>query len=249
MTVLPRMYTEFARYWPLISDPADYAREAGLWREALRSRLGPGRHEILELGVGGGNNLSHLTNDFDAVAVDICPEMIEQARKLNPDVEFYVGDMRTVRLGRKFKAVIIHDAISYMLSEDDLLATFATAAAHLDPGGVFITSPDWIRESFHEPAVGHGTNTDGKTTLTNIEYTYDPEPSDTTIETLNWYIIREGPALRIEQDRHVLGLFSLKTWLSLMEQSGFEVQKDPYDVHEDHREAYLLVGVLQEPGR
>ena len=60
---LPRMYTEFARYWTLISDPADYAEEARYWREALRSRLGPGRHEILELGVGGGNNLSHLTDD------------------------------------------------------------------------------------------------------------------------------------------------------------------------------------------
>ena len=154
--------------------------------------------------------------------------------------------MRTVRLGRKFKAVIIHDAISYMLSEDDLLATFATAAAHLGPGGVFITSPDWVKETFREPAVDHGTNTDGKTTLTNIEYTYDPDPADTTIETLSWYFIREGPNLRIEQDRHVMGLFSLKTWVELLERSGFEVEKVPYDVHDDHREAYLLVGVLRE---
>jgi len=31
---LPRMYSEFASYWPLISDPADYAAEARRWREA-----------------------------------------------------------------------------------------------------------------------------------------------------------------------------------------------------------------------
>ena len=246
MPTLPRMYTEFARYWPLISDPADYANEAGYWRDALRDKLGDGRHEILELGVGGGNNLSHLTADFQATAVDICPQMIEEARKLNPQVHLHVGDMRTVRLGRKFKAVIIHDAISYILSEDDLLATFATAAAHLGPGGVFITSPDWLRETFRDPAVNYGTNTDGKTTFTNIEYTYDADPADTMIETLSWYIIREGASLRVEQDRHVTGLFSLTTWVELLELSGFEVDKVPYDVHDDHRAAYLLVGVLQE---
>jgi len=245
MMKLPRMYTEFAGYWPLISDPADYANEAHHWRDALRSRLGPGRHEILELGVGGGNNLSHLTADFQAMAVDISPPMLKQARKINPGVELHVGDMRTVRLGRTFQAVLIHDAISYMLSEEDLLATFTTAAAHLGPGGVLITTPDWVRETFRGSAVNHGTNTDGKTTFTHLEYTYDPDPTDTTIESLSWYLIREGSGLRIEQDRHVLGLFPRRTWVERMDQAGFEVEKVPYDVHDDHREAFVFVGTLR----
>lgn len=243
---LPRMYTDFAEYWPLISDPADYATEACHWRDALRGKLGPGRHEILELGVGGGNNLSHLTDDFQFTAADISPQMIDQARKINPEVEFHVGDMRSIRLGRKFKAVIIHDAISYMISEDDLRATFATAAAHLDQGGVFITAPDWLRESFKDPSVDYGTNTDGKVAFTNLQYTYDPDPSDTTIESLCFYLIREGPNLRVEQDRHVTGLFALETWIGLMKETGFSVEKIPYDVHDDHRQAYLLVGVLND---
>ena len=242
----PRMYTDFAKYWPLISDPADYGREAGYWRDALRDRLGPGRHEILELGVGGGNNMSHLTNDFQFTAADISPQMIEQARKLNPGVEFCIGDMRSLRLGRKFKAVIIHDAISYMLSEDDLRATFATAAAHLDEGGVFVTAPDWLRESFKDPFVNYGTNTNGKTTFTNLDYTYDPDPSDTTIESLCWYLIREGSEMRVEQDRHVTGLFALETWIGLMKEGGFAVETIPYDVHNDPRQAYLIVGILND---
>jgi len=243
---LPRMYTEFAQYWTLISAPADYAEEASHWREALRRKLGPGRHAILELGVGGGNNLSYLTGDFQAVAVDLSPDMVEQARKLNPDVEFHVGDMRTVRLGRRFKAVLVHDAISYMLSEQDLLAVFATAAAHLDPGGVFIAAPDWYRETFRDPFVNWGTETDGAVTFTNLEYTYDPDPGDTTIESLNWYLIRERGALRIEQDRHVLGLFSRGTWVDLMMGSGFAVEQIPLPGDDDPRQPYLLLGVLRE---
>ena len=189
-------------------------------------------------------NLSYLTDQFDAVAVDLSPQMLEQAKLLNPGVEFHVGDMRTVRLGRTFDAVIIHDAISYLRTEDDLRAALATARAHLREGGVFITSPDWFRESFTDPAVSTGTNTDGVTTFTQIEYTYDPDPSDTTIESLMWYLIRDADGLRVEHDCHVLGLFPLATWERLIAEAGFEFERLPYDVHDNARESWLLVGVV-----
>jgi hypothetical protein len=71
---LLRLYTdEFAGYWPLMSPPEQYAREAEICRDALRRRLGPGRHDVLELGVGGGHNMSHLTGDFRFTAVDLSP--------------------------------------------------------------------------------------------------------------------------------------------------------------------------------
>lgn len=240
-----RMYDEFAHLWPLISAPEDYAREAAFWRDVLRAKLGPGAHEILELGVGGGSNLSHLTGEFRATAVDRSEKMLAQCGRLNPDVALHVGDMRTVRLGRTFRAVLIHDAISYLLTEDDLRQTFATAAAHLDPGGVFVTAPDHYRETFRPPFVNHGTNSDGATEFTLIEYQYDPDPSDTMVEAVMFYLIRTSQGLQVEQDRHRLGLFSLATWLHLIRDAGFAVEKWPYPVHDDGREAYLLVGVRQ----
>jgi hypothetical protein len=243
---LNRLYDEFAHLWPLISAPGEYAKEAQYWRDALREKLGPGRHEILELGVGGGHNLSHLTAEFQATAVDLSEKMLQNSIKLNPDVEHHVGDMRTVRLGRKFRAVIIHDAISYMLNEEDLRMTFATAVAHLEPGGVFITAPEYLQETFKGPCVSHSTKSDGETELTHIEYVYDPDPTDTTIESIMFYLIREAGRLRIEQDRHVVGLFPLQRWLALMSEAGFEVERRPYDVPEYGRELYLLVGVLKE---
>lgn len=239
-----RMYDEFAEMWFLISKPEDYAKEATYWREVLRALLGEGQHEILELGVGGGNNLSHLTKDFQATGVDISPKMLAQCRRLNPNVPLFVGDMRSVRLGRKFKAVLIHDAISYMLTEDDLRRTFETAAEHLEHGGVFITAPDNFKETFYSPRVGYSTNSDGETELTYIEYHYDPDPNDTMTEARMFYLIRTKDGLRVEQDCHLLGLFSIETWLSLMQEAGFSVQKHPYPVHDDGREAYLLVGIL-----
>ena len=79
------LYNRLAYLWPAISPPEEYAVEADDWRRALRNYLGPGRHRLLELGVGGGHNLSHLTAEFDAVAVDISPNMLELSRRLNPD--------------------------------------------------------------------------------------------------------------------------------------------------------------------
>jgi SAM-dependent methyltransferase len=246
MTLKPnRMYDEFAHLWPLISSPAEYAEEAGFWRDTLRSHLGPGRHAILELGAGGGHNLSHLTSDFQATAVDLSEKMLEHCRRLNPGVPVHAGDMRSVRLGRTFEAVLIHDAIDYMLTEDDLRKALATAAAHLEPGGMLIMAPDCFRETFRPPYVRHSINSDGKTDVTLIEYAWDPDPADTVIEALFLYLIRTQDTLHMEQDRHLMGLFSLLTWLDLMRDAGFTAATRPYPVHDDERHPGLLVGILE----
>jgi len=84
--------------------------------------------------------------------------MLELSRTINPEVEDVQGDMRTLRLdGRTFDAVFVHDAVSCLLSEDDLRETFGTAFAHLRPGGAAIVEPDITREtSAGSPRVRRG---------------------------------------------------------------------------------------------
>src|SRR6185437_11463347 len=59
-----------------------------------------------------------------------------------------VGDMRSLRLDRRFDAVFVHDAIDYLINLDDLRAAMATAYMHLHPGGVALLCPSRLRESF-----------------------------------------------------------------------------------------------------
>ena len=127
---LNRLYNDLAWLWPVISTPEEYADEYVYWRRALWDKLGVGRHRILELGVGGGHNLSHLTRHFQATAVDISPQMLRLSTGLNPGVDQHLGDMRSVRLGRTFDAVLIHDAVVYRLTVADLRATRGTAVFH-----------------------------------------------------------------------------------------------------------------------
>lgn len=239
-----RLYGDLAQLWPLMSPPDHYRDEARYWLRELRSRLPPGRRRILDLGSGGGHHLHPLTAEFDATAVDLSEAMLEHSRRLNPGVVHQVGDMRSVRLGESFDAVLIHDAISYMTTESDLQAVFTTARAHLRPGGLLIVAPDDYTETFAPPHVEHHTTRDAGTELTYVEYSTDLDPTDTTIETTYVYFIKRNGKLQVEMDYHVTGLFPIATWQRLLTEAGFTVERVDYPVSEDGREMWLWVGSL-----
>ena len=240
-----RLYNELAHLWPVISPPEEYAVEAVDWRRALRQYLGPGRHRLLELGVGGGHNLSHLTDEFDAMAVDISPRMLELSQRLNPTVVHHLGDMRTFMLpGQIFDAVLIHDAIAYMLTADDLRATLTTARTHLRPGGLLAVGPDLVLDTF-KPGMklSWSTQRDG-VKITTEETVHDADPSDTVVESHFTYTIYERGAKRVERDVHRTGLFSIATWMCLMEEAGFRTDRVPIPGDGDGCGENLFCGVL-----
>lgn len=240
-----RLYDELSYLMASISPPEEYAEEAAHWQCVLKEKLGEGKHTLLELGVGGGHNLSHLTTDFSATAVDLAPAMLDACKKLNPDVELFCGDMRSVRLGRKFDAVLIHDAIDYLVTEADLLATFQTAAAHLQPGGVFVTTVDQYAERFSGPLVESSVHTLGEDKVSYTAYVYDPDPNDTAIETIMTYYIESAGALRIELDRHVTGLFPRATWFRLLDMAGFATEIRTFSLSSLDKPYELLVCVFR----
>lgn len=132
-----RLYSDLAWTWPIISPPEHYIEEAEDFRRTIMAHARIPAATLLDLGCGGGHNDWTLKKHFQVTGVDISPEMLELAARLNPEAEYLQGDMRTVRLGRLFDAVVIADSIDYMLTEVDLRAAFVTAYEHLKPGGVF----------------------------------------------------------------------------------------------------------------
>jgi SAM-dependent methyltransferase len=237
----PRMYRDLAGWFHLITAPEEYVDEAERYRGLI---AGPGRRPVetvLELGSGGGNNASHLKRHFRLTLVDLSPEMLEVSRGLNPDCEHLVGDMRSVRLGRTFDAVFLHDALSYLTTEADLRATVETAAVHCAPGGVALFVPDHVRETFR-PDTEHGGN-DGKgRSLRYLEWTWDPDPDDTEYLVDYVFLLRgEDGIVRTQQDRHVCGVFPRATWLRLLEEAGFDAEVRPGDGEERGGEAFVGV--------
>ena len=222
------MYGELAHWWPLISPPADYAEEAAFFRDTLLDACKPPARTLLELGSGGGNNASFLKQRFELVLVELSPGMLEVSRALNPECLHVQGDMRNVRLGREFDCVFVHDAIDYMTSLADLRRAFETAFVHLRPGGVALFMPDHLREHF-EPSSDSGGSDGPDRAVRFLEWTWDPDPNDSTITTDYLYALRGGDGqVRVEHDRHVTGLFARADWLCLLAEVGFESRTFPF---------------------
>ena len=169
---LVHMYSDLAPWFHLLTHPSDYADEAAFVTRVVDDVMDGDARTLLELGSGGGNNASHLKERFECTLTDISPEMLALSRTLNPECEHLEGDMRTLRLGRTFDVVFVHDAISYLTTEDDLRAAIETAAVHVRPGGVVILTPDATTEIF-EPKTDHGGHdSDDGRSLRYLEWTH-----------------------------------------------------------------------------
>ena len=219
-----RMYGDLAPWWPLLSAPEDYAEEAGIFLRTLSRALGRPPRTILELGSGGGNNASHMRRRARMTLVDLSPGMLRASRRLNPRCAHRVGDMRTVRLGRTFDAVFVHDAASYLRTEAGVRATARTAAAHLAPGGVVLLVPDWTRESFRPGASCGGHDRAGRS-LRYLAWTHDPDPRDREYQCDYAFLLRDGRGrTRTAFETHRLGLFPRALWLAALRDAGFRAR-------------------------
>ena len=243
----PSLYVELADWWPILSSPEDYAEEAGFFQQVIQSASPKTIETLLELGSGGGNNASHLKAHFEMTLIDLSPGMLAVSKGLNPGCEHLQGDMRTTRLGRKFDAVFIHDAISYMLSEDDLYQAIETAYVHCKPGGVALFAPDHTRETFKE-SIGQGGHDRGERGLRYLDWTWDPDSTDSTYVSDMVYMLREGSdPVRCVHDHHIFGLFGHDDWLRLITQAGFKAKALPFEHSEiEPGSAHVFLGIKPE---
>ncbi len=218
------LYDELASWFHLLTAPADYAPEADLASRLFAENATGEVRTVLELGSGGGNNAFHLKRRFACTLTDLSPRMLGVSRSINPECAHVEGDMRTLRLGRVFDAVYVHDAIMYMTTEADLAAAVETAFVHTRPGGVALFVPDCVRESFAENAGTRRGGHDGEgRALRYLEWVRDPDPDDTVYDVDFAIMLHEdGKPVRVVHDHHVFGLFPRDTWRRLLTLGGFE---------------------------
>lgn len=224
------LYTELASWFHLLTSPASYNDEAEFVRRTL-SALDTAPKTILELGSGGGNNAFHLKTSFDMTLTDISTGMLNISRELNPECEHLPGDMRTVRLGRTFDAVFIHDAVMYITHLSDLGLVAETAFAYCAPGGAVLIMPDNTRETF-EGETRHGGHDDEDRGLRYVSWTHDPDPHDGRYFVDMAYLLKDADgSVRTVQDRHTFGLFGRNDWMETLSVAGFETKTlsdEPY---------------------
>lgn len=227
------LYSDLAWLWPLWGEAAvEYAPyDDFVARQILEHARRP-VHTLLDIGCGGGKNIVNLKTRFQVAGLDASPVMLEQARHLNPECEFFQDDMRTFRLPRVFDAVLMDDAISHMNTRADFAAAFRAAAARLAPGGVLVATADVTAETFRQNHTvctsASGPTAQGPVEVAFIENHYDPDPADDQFEATLIYLIRQNGRLRMETDRWRLGLFPMDTWRTTLAETGLSVRETAY---------------------
>ena len=247
MTDTPLLYGELAPWWPLLSAPSDYEEEASHYGRLLEEHGAPPRSSLLELGSGGGNNASWMKRGFEHVTlVDRSAGMLDVSRALNPDCAHVQGDMRTVRLGRVFDRVFVHDAICYMTTIEDLGQVLETARAHCRKGGAALFAPDFVRENFRPGSHHGGHDGDDARGLRYLEWMWDPDPRDTTYLVDYGILARDTDgSTRFMHDRHEEGLFAEADWLRLLSAAGFAARAVPYRHSDVDYEIVSFVGIAE----
>jgi len=117
----------------------DFSHDLPFYLELARKARGP----VLELCCGSGRiTLPLLKAGLDVTGVDFTPSMLAAAKRKAAEQglagTFLPGDMRKLRLKKKFKLVFIpFNSLQNTYTLEDVERVLATVRAHLAPGGIF----------------------------------------------------------------------------------------------------------------
>jgi SAM-dependent methyltransferase len=94
----------------------------------------------LELAIGTGRVAVPLAERGVRVAgIELSPDMAAQLRRKTEAIPVAIGDMVTTRVEGTFSLVyLVFNSINNVTTQDGQVDVFATAAAHLEPGGCFV---------------------------------------------------------------------------------------------------------------
>ncbi len=190
--------------------------------EQLIDTHAPGARTLLDLGCGTAHHLERFARRFTCVGVDIQPGMIDHARRVRPQLDVRVGDLRTVRLGHIADAITcLGNALSYLHTNAELRQAFATFAAHTHPGTVLILVTPLAPPQTGEPVTFRNDEMAAEAT---VSYDWDPKSQITTMHR-RW-AFDGGTEAHDRIRRRVIFPRELELYLTL---SGFQ----PLDITDD----------------
>jgi SAM-dependent methyltransferase len=98
-----------------------------------------GPRSVLDAGCGTGRVAIELARrGIEAVGVDIDERMLGTARKNAPHLEWHLGDISSIDLGRRFDAIVMAGNVMIFLAPGTEGAVLRNLAQHLSPDGVLI---------------------------------------------------------------------------------------------------------------
>ena len=139
-------------------DPAAYGRFVASFYDEVYAELSPDAAvrclsdlaaggDVLEFGIGSGRiALPLAATGITVEGIDGSPDMVAVLRDKpgGAQLRVEIGDFARTEMGRRYALVVLAvNTINALPSQDAQVETFRNAAAHLQPGGVFVVE-NWV---------------------------------------------------------------------------------------------------------
>lgn len=214
-------YGELAKYYDVLYAWKDYPGESRVLLRLIHRYKNASGRALLDVGCGTGQHIKHLRSEFDCVGLDSSTEMLRQARKNVPGVEFVRGDMETFDIRRRFDVILcLFSAIGYVRTYPKLARTLRNFARHLRTGGVAIIEPWLTKATADDEHISVLTQGSDDLLVTRIDHARIE--GDVSVLDERVVVAERTKGLGVYRDRMVLGLFEKAEFLRLMRRAGFE---------------------------
>ena len=256
------VFKKYASVYDLLYKDKDYEKEAMHVAEILNKYGNGKIKEVLNLGCGTGRHDHILSGmGYNMTGVDMSEEMVEIANKpsslpsplnkgegvgslsifkgkglgigLNGNgSSFYVGDIRTIDLKRKFDAVIsMFHVMSYQNGDTDVIAVFNNVYRHLNKGGIFVFDC-WYADAVLAERPEKRTKVVENDELLVTRHAVPVMHEDTRIVDVNYEIkVTEKTTgiTEIFHETHNMRYFSVKEFKKFAEFTGLSVKSNFVD--------------------
>jgi SAM-dependent methyltransferase len=217
------MFTRTTEYYDRIYSFKHYGLEASRLRAFIR-RYNPGARRLLDVACGTGRHLECLREHYLVQGVDISPQFVRIARRRNPGVRIWRGDMTKLGLPPAFDVVVcLFSSIGYVQTAARLEKAVCSMAEALSPKGILVIEP-WFSPAQSRPHTVHAVYVD-EPDLKIARISTSRTVGGLSVIDMH-YLIGTARGTRHYTERHRLGLFTAAETKRALRRAGLRVSHD-----------------------
>lgn len=231
---LPLEYQQMPEYFDAHNISEQTEAKNALIEKLLKEQ---GVKTVLDMTCGTGSQVFYLAErGYEVVGSDFSPALLDIARnkaeRVNFGVEFLVGDMRTIKVG-KFDAVItIFSAIGHV-NKSEFEITLQNIRHNLNDGGIYIFDIFNLQaitdEVIKDFVMDINSVIDG-VKFRNQQYSEIDRGNGLLISHDKYTITKEGNKPEYHTNTFSLQIYTAKELQNLLETNGFEILNQ-YDMN------------------
>jgi SAM-dependent methyltransferase len=217
------MYDLSSKYYDVIYSFKDYKHEAEQIRNYI-AKQGLYFRTILDVACGTAQHALYLKDEFLIDGIDLNPEFISIAKSKNPEGSFYVADMTSFQLNKKYDVVMcLFSSIGYVQTLNNVVRTLEHFEGHLNDNGIILVEPWFTPEVWIDGRVDTITTELNDIKMCRMSHTQKID----RISSLRFdYLFGRNTGIEYFSEEHKMGLFTVDELIQTFNEVGLEVEYD-----------------------